>query len=80
MFNFLFIRIFLIKAVRQQKAQAGIGKFLLLRHRLSGRRNIAGLIAKSITVALLPMYLLAILALMAVTHELLLKNARGGNE
>ena len=38
-----------------------------------------GLIAKNITVALLPVYLLAILALMTVTHELLLKNARGGN-
>ncbi len=38
-----------------------------------------GLIAKNITVALLPVYLLAILALMTVTYELLLKNARGGN-
>ena len=38
-----------------------------------------GLIAKNISVSLLPMYLLAILVLMALTHELLLKNARGGN-
>ena len=38
-----------------------------------------GLIAKNITVALLPVYLLVILGLMTVTHELLLKNARGGN-
>ena len=38
-----------------------------------------GLIAKHISVSLFPGYLLAILALMALTHELLLKNAKGGN-
>ena len=39
-----------------------------------------GLIAKNITVALLPVYLLSMLVLMAAAHELLLKNARGGND
>lgn len=38
-----------------------------------------GLIAKHLSVSLFPGYLLAILALMALTHELLLKNAKGGN-
>ncbi len=36
-----------------------------------------GLIASTISVSLLPLYLLIILALMALTHELLLKHARG---
>ena len=38
-----------------------------------------GLIADHISVSLLPFYMLAILALMTFTHELLLKTARGGN-
>ena len=38
-----------------------------------------GLIANSISVSLLPLYLLIILALMALTHELLLKYAKGEN-
>ena len=37
-----------------------------------------GLIAKNIAVSLLPGYLFAILAVMALAHELLLKNAQGG--
>ena len=37
-----------------------------------------GLIAKHISVAILPAYLLALLAVMIASHELLLKNARGG--
>lgn len=37
-----------------------------------------GLIAKHISVALLPLYLLVLLAVMIASHELLLKNARGG--
>ena len=39
-----------------------------------------GVIARSISVSLLPMYLMALLVLMAVMYELLLKNAKGGKE
>lgn len=38
-----------------------------------------GLIAKHISVSLLPLYLLMLLAVMTLSHELLLKNAWGGN-
>ncbi len=38
-----------------------------------------GVIARNITVALLPWYLLVILGLMTLMHELLLRHAKGGN-
>lgn len=39
-----------------------------------------GVIARSISVSLLPAYLMALLVLMIVMYELLLKNAKGGDE